>query len=132
MTKKVFLYASGTAVGKHGEALSEEQEILGNLADIAMDIFAMESALLRAKKSRESLGEEASKLKIDMTRLFINDAMAQIAERAKRVFCALQTGDALAEQLALIQRLLGYSPIDSIAVRRNIADRIIEAERYLC
>jgi alkylation response protein AidB-like acyl-CoA dehydrogenase len=132
MAKKIFLFSAGAAVGKYGEALSEEQEILGHLADIAMDVYAMESGMLRAIKSIESAGEAASKPKVDMVQLYVNDAMPRIANHATCVFAGLDTGDALRERLATLEKLVRFEPINSVAVRRDIANRIIESERFIC
>jgi hypothetical protein len=73
--KKVLLMVAGAAVGKYGEAVSEEQEILGRISDIAAEAFAMESGLLRAVKAIEVSGKEASSLKVDMVRIYVNEAM---------------------------------------------------------
>jgi alkylation response protein AidB-like acyl-CoA dehydrogenase len=132
MAKKIFLFSAGAAVGKYGEALSEEQEILGHLADIAMDVYAMESGMLRAIKSIGSAGEAASKPKVDMVQLYVNDAMPRIANHAICIFAGLNTGDALRERLATLEKLARFEPINSVVVRRDIANSIIEAERFIC
>ena len=132
MAKKIFLFSAGAAVGKYGQELSEEQEILGHLADIAMDIYAMESGILRAIKSIGVAGEAASKPKVDMVQLYVSDAMPRIANHAICVFAGLDTGDALRERLATLEKLARFEPINSVVVRRDIANRIIESERFIC
>jgi len=130
--KKMFLFASGAAVGKYGEAIAEEQEILGWLSDIAMEVYAMESGLLRALKSIERSGKEASQTKIDMVRVYVNDAMARVSDYARQIFAAMETGDALHTQLEILTKLSQLTPINAVEARRNVADRIIEAERFIC
>jgi alkylation response protein AidB-like acyl-CoA dehydrogenase len=132
LAKQVFLFTGGAAVGKYGEALSEEQEILGHLSDVVMDIFAMEGGLLRALKSIESSGEEQSKNKIKMVQVYVNDAMSRVAHDARQVMAALETGDALESQLGVLDRVLRFAPMNTVQLRRDIADDIIEAEKFTC
>ncbi len=130
--RKIFLFTSGAAVGKYGEALAEEQEVLGWLSDIAMEVYAMESGLLRALKSIDCSGKEASETKIDMVRIYVNDALARVSDYARQVFAAMETGDVLHTQLATLRKLSQFTPINTVEARRNVADRIIEAERFIC
>jgi alkylation response protein AidB-like acyl-CoA dehydrogenase len=130
--KKALLLVAGTAVGKYGEGVSEEQEILGRISDIAAEAFAMESGLLRAAKAIETAGEEASRLKIDMVRVYVNEAMGRVHEHAVGVLAAVYSGKELTEQLAALSGMTHVSPINSIALRRDIADGVIAAEKYIC
>jgi len=130
--KKIFLLLGDAAAQQYGLALEEQQEILGLLSDIAMEIYAMESGLLRALKSIECMGEEASQTKIDMVKIYINDAMAGVSGYARQIIAAMETGDALHAQLATLTKLSQFTPINGVQVRRNIADQIIQAERFVC
>lgn len=130
--KKIFLFLCGGAAQKYGMALEEEQEILGLLSDIAQEIYAVESGLLRALKSIESSGEQQSKMKIDMVRLYSNDAMVRIRGYARQILAAMETGDALDSQLATLRKVSQFTPINGVQLRRDIADGIIEVGRYTC
>ena len=132
MSKKIFLLTAGGAAQKYGKAMAEQQEILGLLSDIAIEIFAMESGLLRALKSIESSGEEQAKTKIDMVCVYVNDAMKRIDDYATQILAAMETGDVLYTQLGAMRKLSRLMPINTVAVRREIAERLIEAERYTC
>jgi alkylation response protein AidB-like acyl-CoA dehydrogenase len=130
--KKVLLLVAGAAVGKYGEAVSEEQEILGRISDIAAEAFAMESGLLRAVKAIEVSGKEASSLKVDMVRVYVNEAMCRVYEHAAGALAAVHSGKELTEQIDALYNMTHVSPINTIALRRGIADRVIAAEKYVC
>jgi len=130
--KKIFLYLAGSAAQKYGMAIEEQQEILGLLADIAQEVYAMESGLLRAQKSIGSAGEEQSKTKIDMVRLYVNDAMGRVSSYAQQTLAAMESGEALDGQVSMIRKAMQFTPINGVQLRREIADRIIEAEKYTC
>jgi alkylation response protein AidB-like acyl-CoA dehydrogenase len=130
--KKALLLVAGAAVGKYGEAVSEEQEILGRISDIAAEAFAMESGLLRTVKAIEASGEEASRLKIDMVRVYVNEAMRRVYEYAAGALAAIYSGDDLNKQLAALSTMTHVGPVNTIGLRRGIADRVIAAEKYIC
>ena len=130
--KKIYLYLCGAAAQKYGMGIEEEQEVLGLLADIAIEIYAMESGLLRALKAIGSVGEKESKTKIQMVQLYVNDAMVRIRGWAEQVMVAVEGADALANQLAALNKITQFTPVNGIQLRRAIADRIIEAEGYAC
>lgn len=130
--KKIFLYLAGAAAQKYGMAIEEQQEVLGLLADIAQEVYGMESGLLRALKAIGSVGEEQSKTKIDMVRLYVNDAMGRISNYAQQTLAAMESGEALEGQVSMIRKAMQFTPVNGVQLRREIADRIIEAERYVC
>jgi len=130
--KKIFLFLCDAAAQKYGMALDEQQEILGLLADTAIELYAMESGLLRALKSIEAFGEQQSKTKIDMVQLYVNDAMVRISNHAWQILAAMETGDILDNQLSTVRKLSQFTPVNGVQLRRDIADRVIEAERYAC
>jgi alkylation response protein AidB-like acyl-CoA dehydrogenase len=123
--KKIGLLAMGAAYQKHLAALEQEQEILSAIADMIIEIYAMESALMRARKMKE--GGIAS----DMTAVLLRDALARVELAARAVLPSCAEGDTLRAQIALLRRFAKHDPIDSIAARRRIAARLIETERYV-
>jgi alkylation response protein AidB-like acyl-CoA dehydrogenase len=130
--KKLFLFLTDAAVAKYGQAISEEQEILGRLSDTAIEVFAMESGLARALKSIESCGEEASEIKINMMKVYVNDAVGRISDYAREVLVATSTEETIQSQLATVANLMHLTPVNTVALRRSIADRIIAAEKFIC
>jgi len=131
-TKKVFLYISNLAAQKYGMALDEQQEILGLLADTAMEIYAMESGLLRALRAVDAVGMEKSKTKIEMVQLYVSDATARVGGYARHALAAMETNEALDRQLSVVGKALQFTPANGMQLRRSIADRLIEVERYIC
>src|SRR5688572_13358372 len=128
--KKVGLMVLGTAAQKYMAALSEEQEILLGAADILMDVYAMESAVLRAQKLAASQGPEAASLYVTMTRVFCNDAVGRIELRAKHTLAGMSEGDELRTLLAALRRFTKLQPLNTIAARQRIADDMIKANKY--
>jgi hypothetical protein len=132
MAKKIFILTSGAAAQKYGTAIEEQQEVLGALSNIMIEIFGMESGLLRALKCMASVGEEKTRPKIDMVRVYVNDAVRRVEDYATQVLAAMETGDTLHTQLAVLKKFARLMPINTVATRRQIASRIIDAEKYLC
>jgi len=132
MAKKIFILGCGAAAQKYQMEIENEQEILGYLSNIMIEIYAMESGLLRAMKSVDASGEEKSRLKIDMVKIYVNDAMRRIEEYGIQILVAIEAGDTLMTQLAALRKLARLSPLNTIALRRQIAAPIIEAERFWC
>ena len=125
--KKVALFCSGAATQKYMQALQEQQEIMGDLADMTMQVFALESALLRARK----LGSQPqAKTAHAMVKLFAADALAGMDKAARRVLAAVAEGDMLRTQLAILRRLLKHTPEDTIALGRLVAQRQLESGGY--
>lgn len=125
--KRMFLFAGGTAVQKFMEKLRDEQEILGAIADLAIAIYTMESALLRARKA---LARGSSNDHVELAKAYIYEAFANLEARTREILAATFEGDELRTQLAALRRLTRYQPINMIALRRSIADRVLQAERY--
>lgn len=129
--KKVGLMTLGTAAQKYLMKLGDQQEILIGIADIIMDAYAMESAILRAQKLAASQGEEAAARYIDMTRVFCNDAVERIEARAKNTLAGMAEGDELRTLLAALRRFTKLTPVNTIAARQRIANVMIEANKYV-
>jgi alkylation response protein AidB-like acyl-CoA dehydrogenase len=129
--KKVALMVAGTAAQKYMMALSEQQEVLIGIADVVIDIFAMETAVLRAQKMAATKGEETSARYIDMARVFCNDAIERIETNAKNTLAAMSEGDELRTLLAALRRFTKHTPINAVVARQRIADVLIKANKYV-
>jgi butyryl-CoA dehydrogenase len=127
--KKMFLQAAGGAVQRFREKLAEEQELIGALANIVMEIYAMESTLLRAQKAAATKGEAASVM-IDAARVFIADAAERVDHEAKRAISAVHEGDMLMTQMAVLKRFGKRPAVDTIALRRRIAAAVQAQDKY--
>jgi alkylation response protein AidB-like acyl-CoA dehydrogenase len=130
MAKKIALLTAGAAVQKYMEKLGNQQEIIAMISDIIIEIFAMESALLRTLKKIQKEGEEKSAIQIAVTRVYINDAFAKSEWLAKQIFASLAEGEELRTQLMALKRLSRNTPINTVTLRRQIADSVIPVARY--
>jgi alkylation response protein AidB-like acyl-CoA dehydrogenase len=128
--KKIFLQSSGGAVQKYREKLADEQELVAALSNIVMEIYAMESSLLRAQKAANAKGQAAAQPMIDAARAFISDAAERIEHEAKRAIAALHEGDMLTTQMSVLKRFAKRAPVDTIALRRNVARAVQSQDRY--
>ena len=128
--KKAALMVAGVASQKYMAALADQQEVLGALADVITEIFAMESALLRTRKLVAASGEAANALPIAMTRCYMQDAMSKLDHNARKVLAACAEGDMLRTQMAVLRRLVKFDPFNTITARQAIADHCIEQGRY--
>jgi len=127
--KKVFLLAAGAAVEKFRDKLADHQEIVAALSNIVMDIYAIESSLRRAQKAAAARGQAASSM-ADATRAFTYDAMDRIEKEARTALAATSDGDTLATQLAALRRFAKHAPVDTIALRRRVAEAVLAQDRY--
>ena len=121
--KKVALMVLGTAMQTFGEKLTDQQEVLMALADVAIDVYGSECALIRA--------EQAGGLHVDAACAYINDAAARVEQSAKTALAATADGDTLRMLLAALRRLLKVTPVNTIAMRRRLADATVERRGYL-
>ena len=128
--KKMFLQAAGGAVQKFREKLADEQELVAALANVVMEVYAMESCLLRAQKAASAKGEAANKIMIDAARVFISDAMERVEHEAKRAVAAVHEGDMLTTQMAVLKRFGKRPALDTIALRRSVAAAVQAQDRY--
>jgi alkylation response protein AidB-like acyl-CoA dehydrogenase len=129
--KKVTLMTLGTAAQKYMMKLGDQQEILMGIADIIMDTYAMETAILRARKLAASQGEKAAERYLDMTRVFCNDAVQRIEGKAKNTLAGMSEGDELRTLLAALRRFTKLQPMNTIAARQRIADDLIAANKWI-
>jgi alkylation response protein AidB-like acyl-CoA dehydrogenase len=128
--KKIFLQSAGGAVQKYREKLADEQELVAALSNIVMEIYAMESSLLRAQKAANSKGQAAVQPMIDAARVFISDAAERVEHEAKRAIAAFHEGDMLTTQMSVLKRFAKRAPVDTIALRRNVAKAVQSQDRY--
>jgi len=125
--KKIALFTIGIAYQKHGAELEKQQEIVMNISDIVMEVFAMESSLLRSRKLAASgKGTNAA----NMCAVFLREAMDRVEVSARNVIGACSAGHALRENMATLRGFANYDPLDGVALRRNIAGRLLAAARY--
>jgi len=129
--KKIALMIIGTAAQKYMTALQDQQEILLNAADIIMDAYQMETAILRAKKIAEKNSEDAAGRYIDMAAVFCNDAIQRIEMKARNTIAAMSEGDEMRTLLTALKRFTkNNSPINTVAARQRIAETLIAANTY--
>lgn len=127
--KKVALMILGTAAQKYMLELSNQQEVLLSCADIIIDAYQMETAILRAQKLAEK-GDATSQ--IDMASVFCNDAIQRIEAKAKNTIAGMLEGDEAKMLLVALRRFTkNNSPINTIAARQRIADTLIAANKYV-
>jgi alkylation response protein AidB-like acyl-CoA dehydrogenase len=128
--KKVALMVLGTAAQKYVMELQNQQEILLNCADIIMEAYQMESAILRTLKFAQK-DEEAAGNYIDITQVFCNDAIQRVEMKARNTLAAIADGDEARVLLAALKRFTKNNfPINTIAARQRIADGLITANTY--
>jgi hypothetical protein len=121
----------GTTAQKYMMGLADQQEVLLNTADIIMDAYQMETAILRAKKYADANGEDAAARYIDMASVFCNDAIQRVEATAKNTIAAMAEGDEGRTLLVALKRFTkNNSPINTIAARQRIADVMIEGNTY--
>jgi len=128
--KKVVLQVAGSAMQRYMQALSEEQEVIGALSNLVMEVYAMESALLRTEKGIERTSAEACATEIDATCAYVFDAADRMEVEARRALARIAEGDMLRTQLAVLRRFLKRTPVDTIAIKRRVANRALELNRY--
>lgn len=128
--KKLGLFAAGAATQKYMQAIQDQQEVMGAIADMTIEAYAMESAVLRAQKIAEAKGEAAAALAIAMTRVYLSQAMEKIESAARKIIAGIAEGDMLRTQLAILRRLAKYEPFNTIELRQQIAQKMIERGKY--
>ena len=128
--KKLGLFAAGAATQKYMQGIQDQQEIMGAIADMTMEVYAMESALIRAQKIATAQGGAAASLPIAATRLYLAKAADRIESSARKVIAAVADGDMLRTQLSILRRLAKHEPYNVIELQRQIAERVIERGKY--
>jgi alkylation response protein AidB-like acyl-CoA dehydrogenase len=127
--KKTALMVFGLAMQTYGTRLTDEQEVLMHLADIAMDVYSAESAVLRAAAAAARKTTKAA-LHADAARVFVNDAAMRIDASARQALAAMADGDTLRMTLSALKRLLKVAPITTVTARRRLADETVSRGGY--
>jgi hypothetical protein len=128
--KKAVLLVAGSAVQRYRQALSDEQEVVGILSNLVMEVYAMESALLRARKKLSRNSTHSCAPDCAVVSAYIHDATDRMELEARRALARIAEGDMLRSQLALLRRVMRRSPVDTIGLKRGVADRALELNRY--
>ena len=128
--KKAALMCLGLASQKFGAELEQQQEVLGLFADVAIDAYALESAVIRAQKRALAQGEEKARLQEAAVRCFAQDALDRVEASARRILAAVDEGDMLRAYLAALKRFTRRAAVDTIALRRQVAAAAIDRGGY--
>ena len=128
--KKAGLMVAGAAVQKYMQKLGEEQEILMNLADMLIEGYVAESALLRVEKHIQTKGEEALKIETDMMRIYLYEAVEKAASAGKQAIYAFAEGDEQRMMLMGLKRFTKLEPMTLKETRRRVADHLIAKNQY--
>ncbi|HEY1897247.1 MAG TPA: acyl-CoA dehydrogenase family protein [Terracidiphilus sp.] len=128
-SRKIGLFAAGVASQRFLAALQDQQEIMADLADIISQVYALDSALLRARKLAAS-AKGSAEVSAAMTGLLADETLALAEQAARRILAACSEGDELRTQLAILRRLARSSPSDTVALSRAVAKKCIDLEKY--
>jgi alkylation response protein AidB-like acyl-CoA dehydrogenase len=128
--KKAILGIAGSAVQKLMQKLKDEQEIIMNVTDMMIEVFACESAYLRTMKLAGIKSETELQPYVDMTKVYISDAIERINLHGKHAIAAFAEGDDLKMLMLGLKRFTKYDPLNTVKLRRDIADKLIEADKY--
>ncbi|KJS71376.1 MAG: acyl-CoA dehydrogenase [Desulfotomaculum sp. BICA1-6] len=128
--KKLFLMVGGSAAQKYMQKIAKEQEIIEIMANMAIEVYAIESALLRAKKALDT-DPESAETKVELALAYTYDAFPKLDAWAKQAMAYMFDGDMLRTNLSVAKRLCKYTPINVIAVRQKIAAKVFEAGKYV-
>lgn len=131
MAKKVFLMVGGLAVQKYQLDLEKEQEVLSHLGDLIINIYAMESTLLRTQKRLNKQGSDKSKLAVVMTEVFVHEAFNKVEAIARECLACMETGDLLRTQQSILKKLTRRTLLNTRDRKREIAAAVLEAEKYV-
>jgi alkylation response protein AidB-like acyl-CoA dehydrogenase len=128
--KKVALMVVGTGMQTYGQALNDEQEVLGYAADILIDTYAAESAVARARAASTSDRNRAA-LHEAAAQCFVNDAAQRVESAARSAMAGMAEGDGLRTLLAALRRVVKYTPVNTVQLRRQLSDAAVEKGRYI-
>ncbi|NTU32086.1 acyl-CoA dehydrogenase [Brevibacillus sp. HB1.1] len=131
ITRKIILMVAGSALMKYQQAMSKEQELLAFAADMLIELYAMDSIVKRTEKAMAENGIEAEQQKLEMTAVYVHEAFDRIEGWAKEALAAMEEGDELRLRLSILKKLTRRTPINTVALKRSIADRVIEAGAYV-
>ena len=125
--KKIALFMIGIAYQKHGAELEKQQEVVMNISDIVMEVFAMESTLLRSRKlAAPGAGTNAA----DMCAAFLREGLDRVEVSARNIIGACSADTTQRENMATLRSFANYDPLNGVTLRRDIAGRLLAAGRY--
>jgi butyryl-CoA dehydrogenase len=128
--KKLSLFAAGAAAQKYPQNLAEQQEVMGAIADCVIEVYAMESCILRAEKILAAKGETSAMVAIAMAQFYAAKAMNVIEASVRKVIASVAEGDTLRTEMAIVRRLARHDPANTIGLGRQIAQHVLTAGRY--
>ncbi|MFY0543996.1 acyl-CoA dehydrogenase family protein [Brevibacillus sp. H7] len=131
MTRKIILMVAGSALMKYQQGLVKEQELLAIAADMLIELYAMDSVVKRTEKAIAKNGLEKEQQKLDLTAVYVHEAFDKVEAWAKEALAAMEEGDDLRLRLSILKKLTRRNPINTIHIKRAIADRVIEADGYV-
>jgi alkylation response protein AidB-like acyl-CoA dehydrogenase len=126
--RKAALMVLGLAMQTYEKKFGDQQEVLMHLADMLIDVFASDSAVLRARAEAES---PRGTLHVTAAQVFVNDAAMRLDASARQALAIMLEGEALTTTLAVLRRLLKVTPINTAALRRTLADEAVARGSYL-
>ncbi len=130
MAKKTILFVFGMAHERHGKELREEQELIGIISDMIIEVYAIESVLLRSQKMLDGKKPERATIPAKMAKVLFHDSLERIGFLATRALEAMEDGELLGRHIKMIRRLMVSPPINTVTLRRDIADEMIRYGRY--
>ena len=130
MTRKIILMVAGSALMKYQQAISKEQELLAFAADMLIELYAMDSIVKRTEKAIAANGLEKEQQKLDLTTVYVHEAFDRVEAWAKEALAAMEEGDDLRLRLSILKKLTRRTPVNTVHLKRAIADRVIEANGY--
>ncbi|KQL46202.1 acyl-CoA dehydrogenase [Brevibacillus choshinensis] len=130
MTRKIILMVAGSALMKYQQAISKEQELLAFAADMLIELYAMDSIVKRTEKAVAANGLENEQQKLDLTTVYVQDAFDRVEGWAKEALASMEEGDDLRLRLSILKKLTRRTPVNTVHLKRTIADRVIAAGGY--
>jgi hypothetical protein len=120
----------GTAMQTYGDKLADQQEILSYTADIISETYAADSAVLRARQAAAD-GQQDAHLHECAARVFVNDSAQRLEAAARSALAGMAEGDTLRTLLAALRRVLKITPVNTIELRRQLADAAVQRGGYI-
>ena len=128
--KKAALMVAGKAAETFGPNLTEEQEVLMHVADMLIEIYVLESCILRTEKLTGLHGEAGSKLFYDMTKLYMHEAIQKIKNHGDEAVACFTDGDELKVMMMGMKRFTKYNPVNTKTLRRSIAEKMVAENKF--
>ena len=128
--RKIALMVVGLALQTYGQKLADEQEVLMLAANMLIDVYAADSAVLRASQAAAAKAPRSA-LHVDAARVFVSDAAIRIDGCARQALAAMTDGDTLRTVLAALRRLSKATPLNAVALRRRLADEAVAHGGYI-